>query len=184
MDTKKSTFVFALLVFAGVFLRLTFRDVPNFAPVAALALFAGFYFQATWMAALVPVTVLSITNIELGGYQSWAVMFAVYACLILPVFFGRVFLKSNKPGEVRFGSTLACSLGGSLLFFFVTNYVSWYFWYPQNVEGFVSCYWAAVPFFRYTLAGDLFFTCAFFGGYALLYRFRFSESTQLRPIAL
>ena len=49
----------AVLITAGVALRLVFRDVPNFAPVAALALFAGYYFRNAGWALLVPLSVVT-----------------------------------------------------------------------------------------------------------------------------
>ena len=46
--------VFGALVLFGAGLRLYFRDLPNFAPVAALALFSGYWFRSWRTAAGVP----------------------------------------------------------------------------------------------------------------------------------
>ncbi len=46
----------------------------------------------------------------------------------------------------------------SLWFFIVSNFGVWLFWYPSTWQGLISCYLAAVPFYRNTLLGDVFFT--------------------------
>lgn len=45
----------------------------------------------------------------------------------------------------------------SLLFFLVSNFGVWLSWYPQNWQGFLTCYTLALPFYRNTLVGDLVF---------------------------
>ena len=179
-DRFKITFFFTLIA-AGVALRLLCQDIPNFAPVAALALFAGFVFQSWIYAAMVPVAVLAITNIYLGGYDDWLVMLSVYACLILPTVFGKRFLQSDKNEIAPVLPVIGFSFAGSLMFFFVTNYAAWLSpWYPNTWSGFIECYVAALPFFRYTLMGDLFFCFAFFGAHALVVRF--SSAKVWRPV--
>ena len=64
---------------------------------------------------------------------------------------------------------VGCSLAASVVFFLVTNFAHWtlYDMYEKSAAGLVHCYAAALPFFRYTLAGDLAFACVLFGGYAV-----------------
>lgn len=170
--------IFCLLVCMGVLLRVAFQHLPNVAPVAALALFAGYYFRSTMLAIAAPVCVMLISDRLIGGYEG-AVMIAVYASLSLPVALQwilrrNVDVKSNQPtAALRSGSTLfACSLISSVLFFVVTNLAVWGFseLYSSNLAGLNACFTQAVPFFRYTLAGDLAYTTALFGGYALCLR--------------
>ncbi|MEC9092960.1 MAG: DUF6580 family putative transport protein, partial [Planctomycetota bacterium] len=155
-DRFKTTFFF-LLVACGVGLRLLCRDIPNFAPVAALSLFSGFLFRNWLVAALVPISVLAISNLQLGGYESGPVMLSVYACFLLPSLIGKKFLQTDSSESIPILSALGFSLGGSFLFFLVTNYSAWIAWYPKTLEGLIDCYGAAIPFFRHTLLGDSFF---------------------------
>ena len=48
----------------------------------------------------------------------------------------------------------------SIWFFLVTNFSVWLIWdyYPKNIEGLISCYLLAIPFFQNTLLSTLFFT--------------------------
>ena len=59
------------------------------------------------------------------------------------------------------------TIGGSLLFFLVTNFGVWVSgsFYPKNVEGLISCYAAGIPFFGNTLGGSIFYSSLMFVGY-------------------
>ena len=56
--TLEQWMVLVVLVVATVGLRLLLSDIPNFAPVAAVALFAGYYFRNGWLAVLAPLSVM------------------------------------------------------------------------------------------------------------------------------
>lgn len=43
----------------------------------------------------------------------------------------------------------------SFLFFLISNFGSWYYWYPRTTDGFILCYTLAIPFYARTLIGDL-----------------------------
>jgi hypothetical protein len=75
-------------------------------------------------------------------------------------------LKENS-GALRVGGA---ALAASVSFFLLSNFAVWVVWamYPKTLAGLAACYLAALPFFRHSLAGDLFFTVAFFGLGALL----------------
>ncbi len=166
--------VLGILVSLGVALRLQFSHIPNFAPVAAMALFAGFYFRSVWLALCLPVLVMAITDWQLGGYD-WKLRIVVYAMLACPVAF-RVWTRRFDPAAgkhrpaVCFASLFAASLAGSVIFFVGTNFACWAFssWYTKDLAGLSACFTAAIPFFRYTLIGDASFAFVLFSSYALL----------------
>jgi hypothetical protein len=171
--------LFVALVAAAAGIRCGLQAIPNFAPVAAVALFAGFCFPSRWLALLVPLSAMWISDYFIGGYQVW-LMATVYAALAMPVLM-RSWLRrqwqeaAGWRGAVRVTlATATCSLAASLLFFAATNLVTWMVtpWYPRSLAGIGQCYIAAVPFFRYTLLGDLTFATILFGGYALARQWR------------
>jgi hypothetical protein len=189
--TRFELAAFVLLAAAGIALRMCFQAIPNFAPVAALALFAGYFFTSRWTAAALPVTVMVVTDWFIGGYHP-AMMAVVYASLMAPVLIRGPLRQrfSAARGEVRFpagqaaASTVGlvgCSLAASVIFFLVTNFAHWaiYDMYEKSAAGLLACYAAALPFFRYTLAGDLTFACLLFGGYVLAKRLA-AESEAVR----
>jgi hypothetical protein len=167
---------FALLV-AGVSLRVWFQHLPNFAPVAAIALFAGFFFRSWLVAASLPLTVMGVSNYFIGGYDA-LMMLLVNATLALPVVCRpllrrSISLSQNQLNYRYIAGVLGSSVAGSVLFFLVSNFGSWlgFDMYEASLAGIGQCYLKALPFFRYTLAGDLFFTVALFGGHTIATRF-------------
>lgn len=164
---------FCGLVLAGSLVRVLLSDLPNFAPVAAIALFAGYFFRSRSVALLVPLVVMGISDFFIGSYD-WHMMALVYGALTLPVF-ARGMLRrrfSADEGATPLRSTaglMAGSLGASLSFFAITNFGAWLWYgsYEHTVAGMIHCYVQAIPFFRYTLTGDLLFAVVLFGGYAV-----------------
>lgn len=168
--------VFASLVAGGAATRLALQEIPNFAPVAALALFSGYFFQRRAVALSVPLLVMALSDASIGGYD-WRLMTVVYAMLALPALAGdllrRVFTIAPQRWAQALRSTaglVGCSLASSLAFFGVTNFAVWCLStsYAATWAGLVECYAMGVPFFRYTLAGDLSFSVLLFVGYALV----------------
>lgn len=137
--------------------------IPNFAPIAAMALFAGVYLNKKY-ALLVALVAMFISDIFIGFYSPW-LMTAVYGSFLLIGLMG-LWLKYNKTLPNIIGATLL----GSVLFFAVTNFAMWLVQpympqaiYPQTLQGLVDCYTMGLPFFRNTLMGDLFYVSSFFG---------------------
>lgn len=169
--------VFSGLVLAGSLARVLLSDWPNFAPVAAMALFAGYFFRSRAVALFVPLTVMGISDFFIGSYD-WHMMAIVYGALTLPVFgrgaLRRWFSLDNGASPLRAtAGLLTSSLGASISFFTISNFGAWVFYgtYEHTFAGLTHCYVQAIPFFRYTLAGDLFFAVALFGSYALAMSF-------------
>lgn len=136
---------------------------PNFTPVAACALFCGFLLG--WRAALPVILVTMIaSDAVIGGYEL-RTMAVVYASLAFSAVIGKHLVAHPSVGRVVSGS-----LASSIAFFMATNGAVWAFsgFYRTNWQGAVECFAAAVPFFRYTVLGDLFWASALFGTYALV----------------
>lgn len=169
--------VFIALVLVAVLSRLPMVSVaPNFAAVGAAALFAGFYFRRVLVASCVPVLAMLLSDLFVGGY-SWKLMLVVYVALTLPVLLGWLVVRpaARRANGVRLSSSpwIALSaLSASILFFLSTNLAVWALAadasYPKTLAGLAQCFALALPFFRYTLLGDLAFTGVFFGIHALV----------------
>lgn len=133
---------------------------PNFAPIGAVALFAGAVFADRRVAFLIPFVSLILSDIFLGIHELLPV---VYGCFAINVLLGR-FLRGRRTILPTAGMTLL----GSIQFFLITNFGCWLLDYPHTWEGLTSCYLAALPFFRNSVLGDLFYVGLLFGGLALL----------------
>lgn len=149
-----------IIICIAALLRLL-PHVPNFAPIAAMALFGGVYLDRRF-AIVLPLAAMFLSDIFLGFSQS---TLFVYGCFILTAGIG-MWLKHHK----SVGMVIAASLLSSVLFFLVTNFGYWLTnsLYSKTFVGQMTAYYLALPFFRNTLMGDLFYTGLFFGGYELV----------------
>jgi hypothetical protein len=160
--------MFALLVAIGVVGRLV-QPQWNFTPTAAVTGFAAFWFGSSLIAALVPITVLALSNLVLPDYDSPVTALVVYASFVVPLLLGRT-LRNRSWQSPRTWALFAaiCTLP-AVTFFATTNFAHWALFqqYPHTPDGLIACYTAALPFFRDgTLAGDLCYTALLFGSYA------------------
>lgn len=151
-----------IFIFVGAILRLV-PHLPNFAPISAMALFGGAYLSKRY-ALVLPLLAMFISDFFLG-FDSLASRIAVYGSFLLIGLVGLWLAKHRS-----FRNIVLASLFSSFLFFFITNFGVWFFgsFYPKTLEGLGACFIAAIPFFRNTVAGDLFYTGVFFSSYALV----------------
>ena len=165
--------VFCSLVGLAVVTRLLMIQ-PNFHAVTAAALLAGFYFRGRAVAALVPLVAMTASDWFIGGYAK-EVMITVYLAMVLPIAFRSLLRARLTPVRVAGSAVVA-----SLAFFLVTNAAVWHagIWYPRGWDGLVRCYTLGLPFLANALAGDLLFSAALFGAYALVTRFAVNLSPE------
>ena len=155
--------VFFLLISIGVAGRWG-QPQWCFTPTAAAAIFAGWYFSTFAIAALVPVAILAISDLLLPAYDSIPVLLATYVVMTLPVGLGRLQRRSqSRPWAATQWALFA--LVPATLFYIVTNFAVWAFQsdYEKSLAGLAQCYWAAVPFYRWMVAGDVFYLGALLG---------------------
>jgi hypothetical protein len=160
---KARFFVLVGMIMAVAAARLI-PHPPNFAPITAMALFGGAHFTKKYWAFLVPLGAMFLGDLVLGFHS---LMPIVYGCFALIVCIGLSLRRRRKILPV----TIA-TLASALLFFTVTNFGVWAFssLYPKTIEGLATCYIAAIPFFKNTLFGDVFYVVVLFVGFALAER--------------
>lgn len=145
-----------LFVIIGIASRLA-PHFPNFAPIAAVALFSGTYFRKRY-GWLLPLGIYIISDFIVGMHS---VVLFTWGSIVLIYFLGKI-LQTRK----TITNTFIFTLISSVLFFVVTNFGVWLMgWYPQNLQGLISCYLAALPFFRMSLVSNFSYVVIFFGAY-------------------
>lgn len=182
MNIKKLLFPF-LIIFSAVLIRL-FPHAPNFAPIAAMALFGGTYLNKKVSLFIVFATMLisdylllyfhpfSSHLVNFSKFYSPLSMFHsttlfVYGSFFVVALIG-IWLQSHK----NFKNILAASLFSSILFFLMTNFGVWAQGaYSRDITGLWQSYVMGIPFFRYTLIGDLLYVGLFFGTFELVTNF-------------
>ena len=139
---KFQKIVLVIIIF-GLLCRLI-PHPPNFSPVTAIALFGGLNFNDKRIAFSVSLLILFLSDLIIG-----------ISLINLFVYLGfvSVVLLGSKIKSIKFGNILLASF----LFFLISNFGVWILGYPKNLEGLLLCYTMAIPFFGYSIAGDLFF---------------------------
>lgn len=148
-----------IFIVIGVLARVL-PHPANFTPIAAMALFGGTYLSKK-QALIIPIAAMIVSDVFIG-FDSILMRLTVYGCFIVSVAIG-IWIKNHKSAKtVTFGALLSSSL-----FFVVTNFTVWAFgsMYPKNLTGIFECYLYAIPFFKNTILGDMFYSGIFFGGY-------------------
>jgi len=99
------------------------------------------------------------------GFDSVPMRIAVYGSFLISILIG-LWLKNHKNAK----NIILGTLFSSVIFFIVTNSAVWAFgsMYPKSLAGIFECFTLALPFFRNTFLGDMFYSGVFFGGYELV----------------
>lgn len=159
-----------LMILLGVVFRLL-PHLPNFSPITALALFGGAKLGKRY-GLLVPFIAMVLSDYLLSNINHYPMFHSttlyVWGSFGISGLIG-VWLKRRATARwIIWGTILA-----SLQFFIITNFGVWASgYYPQDLNGLLDSYAQAIPFFRMTFLGDLFYTTLFFGGYVLIYRLK------------
>lgn len=162
MNTKLFSPRFLVLcgmIAAAAFTRLI-PHLPNFTAIGAMALFGGAYFTNKKLAFAVPLTAMFLTDLILGYHST---IIAVYISFALIVVIGMMIKRKSVSNIVT------ASVTATVLFFLITNFAFWMtgVLYPVTGTGLIECYVAALPFFGYNLAGNLFYAAVMFGLFEL-----------------
>ena len=154
-----------MLAYAFVLIAVAVRFMPHplaFTPVMAALLYFGA--RGSRRQLWIPLALLAASDIVLTkvvySYQfSWDhfVTWAWYAAIL---WLGTTL--SEKTSTWRVGLS---AIAGSVSFFVVSNFAVWAAWnmYPKTLAGLMTCYTAALPFFRRGFEGDMLFTAVLFG---------------------
>src|SRR6218665_293690 len=152
MNITRYSTIAAIIVLAA--LSRFFPHPLNFTPIAAIALFGGAYFANRWLAFIVPLAAMLISdtmNELLTGWGFHSGMPVVYGSFALVTLLGVLVLQ--KVTVVR---VVATAIASSLIFFLITNFAFLYpeaavadpmqGHYPHNLTGIIASYEAGLPF--------------------------------------
>ncbi len=149
------------MILVAAFTRLI-PHYPNFTAIGAMALFGGTYFTNKKLAFIVPFVAMLLTDLILGFH---ATIWAVYLGFAIMVLIG-----FGLRGRVKTINVLTAGVAASVLFFVITNFAFWTtgFMYPLNLAGLIESFAAGIPFFGYSVIGNLFYIAILFGSFELM----------------
>ena len=162
MNKKQKILLPIILIIFAISTR--FLPHPaNFTSIGAIAIFGGLYLNKKY-ALILPLVAMFISDIFIGFYSPW-IMASVYVGFILMGVMGLLVRKNKKISTV-----LAGTIGGSIIFFLLTNAGVWLFgtMYQHNLSGLIQSYTMAIPFFRNSLLGDVFFVGLLVSSYEMV----------------
>ena len=163
------------LIILGVCLLRIIPHINNFSPIIALAIFSSLHFKNPKYSYVVTILSLWVSDFVINNfvYNLTTDMFWFYEgfywqylSYIIIIFLSS--LNINK--KICFRNTIFLAFSSSFIFFLVTNFGFWVAtdFYSYDTLGLIECYVAAIPFFKGTLFGTLFYTPIFFGAYYML----------------
>ncbi len=175
-----------LLIFIAALYRIMPGRPWGFAPQIAMALFAGSVIKDREWAFALPLLsmfisdllyeILYINNLTpiSGFYEGQVTNYLLFALLTVVGFF----IMERKVVSIAAGS-----LAGPSIFFIISNFIVWLggggFHRPKTFDGLLMCYNDALPFYKNSLLGTLFFSSVLFGGYYLLKKFVWKDNAQI-----
>jgi hypothetical protein len=167
--------VIAAVVLLAALTRLI-PHPPNFAPITAMALFGAATLTDKRVAFLMPLLALFVSDVcieilhRMGLMASWGFysgMWVTYTAFLLITVIGLLIRHRRSASTIA-----AATFAGSVAFFVVSNFGVWLTGnlYPHTLEGLLTCYTAAIPFFPNTLLGDAVYSTVLVGGFAFAER--------------
>ena len=138
---------FSIGIFAALAASRFVPHPPNFTSLLALS----FYIPAILGIRFIPVLVASFVLTDLFiGFHS--VVLFTWGSIVLIGLFSKFFLANLK-------NRVSGALIGACLFFIITNFGVWSLGsYGYTVEGLITCYTLAIPFFGNTIVGTIIFS--------------------------
>lgn len=170
---KNKTDLHFSLITLMILLTAFSRIIPHpsdFAPIGAMALFGSAYFGKRYIAIILPIITMWISDLVINnyiysGYFEHFVWFYqgcywTYGSFALIALAGKALIK-----KVNVRNVIVGSLSASLIFFLVSNFGAWIStdMYEYSPRGLTTCFLAGIPFLKNTLAGDLVYSGLMFG---------------------
>jgi Family of unknown function (DUF6580) len=156
-SSRFKDFLGSILVFVSRFAGF----IPNFSPLGSYGFFSG-------NLVLFFASIVAFDLLKGGLYRGFIVNYLGFLAYWL---LGKL-AKKNKQ------KLLMLPLA-SFSFFLISNFGVWLYWYEHSWQSLATCYLVAVPFYKNTLLGDLFFGYGFMGLKAVLKHLRITPAGKI-----
>ena len=148
MKAKYSVYFGLGLIVLLAFSRLI-PHPPNFTPILGMAIFSGAIINRKFLAYLVPLAAMLLSDLYLGFHSGMPI---IYFTLAICVLIG-TFIESR----VTIFNSILVITGGVLVFYLITNFAVWYGsgMYENSFSGLITCYVMGIPFLQNTFISSL-----------------------------
>ena len=162
--------VFLIVLAASARVFNAQMNIPNMVPIAAIGLFSGAILKdKRSMAFLIPLLGQFLGDLyfqfftNVPGFYDVAGMLFNYGALAGATALG---FTMNQPKVL---STIGYLFGASTVYFIVSNFGFFvHGWNGYSFAGLTKTYIDAIPFYKYTILGDLAGGVVIFGGYFMV----------------
>jgi len=158
MGNKMNRFLVLGIIVIGIMTRLI-PHPPNFTPILSFALLSGVYSKNN-LGIFIPISIMLLSDMFLGSHD---VIIWVYSSLFVIYLIGYYFIKN-----ISFKNVLLGAMIGSFIFFVLTNLGVWFIGYPKTIDGLITCYVAAIPFYKNTFLSAIIYTSVIHTAYIFL----------------
>ena len=148
MNAKNSIYL-ALGLVALLSLSRLIPHPPNFTPILGMAVFSGAIISKRFIAYLVPLLAMLLSDLYLGFHAGMPIIyFSLAICVLIGTFI--------EARVTTLNSFLSISLG-VLAFFLITNFMVWYGsgMYESSISGLLTCYFMGLPFVQNTFISSI-----------------------------
>lgn len=157
-----------------VCLTRLFPIFPNFSPTTAICLFGAAFLKKKWQTAIISLLLIFFSDVLVNNilYKSYFSEFTlIYEGMIWNYlsYFAIIVLGWFALKKINFTNVLATGLLSSILFFIISNLGVWISGtlYTKDLQGLITCYTMAIPFFKGTILSSLIFSMVFIYGFEL-----------------
>lgn len=146
--------IISAIIVVAALSRLLFVMIPNFSPIGAIALFGAAYFSKRYLAFLIPLAAMWVSDLLINnmvyprmfpeyydGTFAWGVSWWVYGAFALVVMLGFLLFKRRKAAmndsnilddtslkaspRINIKNVAVASLLTAIVFFLITNFGVW-----------------------------------------------------------
>ncbi len=159
-----------ILAAAARFIHLDNQSVwANFTPVGAVSLFGGAYFTDKKKAYLVPLLMLFVSDLGINYlYFHKFVWFYSGSIWIYVSFAAMVYIGTKLP-KINVANVVLASFAAVVVHWLLTDINPWLYGnlYAKSSIGYFQSLFAAIPFERSLMLGNLIYGFILFGGFEL-----------------
>jgi len=144
-----------LFLFAFLIISRIIPHPPNFTPILATAILAPQIFsKKLYLSIFLIILAMLISDLFIGFHKY---IIFTYIPLIL------IIIMSNSFSKVK-TSILVMAVSSPLIFFLISNFGVWALsnFYTKDLNGFLECYFLALPFYGNSLTSTVLFSLVFF----------------------
>lgn len=159
-----------ILAAAARFIHLDNQNVwANFTPVGAVSLFGGAYFTDKKKAYLVPLLVLFVSDLGINYLYFHKFVWFYSGSIWIYVSFALMVYIGTKLPKINVVNVILASFAAVLVHWLLTDINPWLYGnlYDKSSIGYFQSLFAAIPFERSLMLGNLIYGFILFGGFEL-----------------